>query len=40
MVAFDEYLIKHGLLCTIRDSKGMDISAACGQLKEKIKEKK
>ena len=40
MVAFDEYLIKHGLLCTIRDSKGMDISAACGQLKEKIKEEK
>ncbi|MEA3331523.1 MAG: 23S rRNA (adenine(2503)-C(2))-methyltransferase RlmN [Campylobacterota bacterium] len=38
MVAFDEYLIKHGLLCTIRDSKGMDISAACGQLKEKTEE--
>jgi len=36
MVAFQEYLIKHGLLCTIRDSKGIDISAACGQLKEKI----
>ena len=35
MVAFQEYLIAHGLLCTIRDSKGMDISAACGQLKEK-----
>ncbi len=35
MVAFADYLIKHGLLCTIRDSKGMDISAACGQLKEK-----
>ena len=34
MVAFQEYLIKHGLLCTIRDSKGIDISAACGQLKE------
>ncbi len=39
MVAFADYLIKHGLLCTIRDSKGIDISAACGQLKEKtIKE--
>ena len=38
MVAFQEYLINHGLLCTIRDSKGIDISAACGQLKEKIKE--
>jgi len=36
MVAFQEYLIKHGVLCTIRDSKGIDISAACGQLKEKI----
>ena len=35
MVNFQEYLIKHGLLCTIRDSKGIDISAACGQLKEK-----
>jgi len=37
MVSFQEYLIKHGLLCTIRDSKGIDISAACGQLKEKTK---
>jgi 23S rRNA (adenine2503-C2)-methyltransferase len=35
MVNFQEYLIKHGVLCTIRDSKGLDISAACGQLKEK-----
>jgi len=34
MVAFQDYLVKHGLLCTIRDSKGIDISAACGQLKE------
>jgi hypothetical protein len=23
------------LICTIRESKGIDISAACGQLKEK-----
>lgn len=38
MVAFQEYLVKHGLLCTIRDSKGIDISAACGQLKEKTQE--
>lgn len=38
MLAFQEYLVKHGLLCTIRDSKGIDISAACGQLKEKTKE--
>ena len=35
MVKFQEYLINHGLLSTIRDSKGIDISAACGQLKEK-----
>ncbi len=35
MMAFQEYLVQHGLLCTIRDSKGIDISAACGQLKEK-----
>ena len=39
MVAFQEYLVKHGLLCTIRDSKGIDISAACGQLKEKENKK-
>ncbi|MBE0491500.1 MAG: 23S rRNA (adenine(2503)-C(2))-methyltransferase RlmN [Sulfurospirillum sp.] len=37
VVAFQEYLISHGLLCTIRQSKGLDISAACGQLKEKTK---
>ena len=35
MLKFQEYLVNHGLLCTIRDSKGIDISAACGQLKEK-----
>ncbi|MEK6659777.1 MAG: 23S rRNA (adenine(2503)-C(2))-methyltransferase RlmN [Campylobacterota bacterium] len=35
MIAFQEYLVNHGLLCTIRDSKGIDISAARGQLKEK-----
>ncbi|WP_458700571.1 23S rRNA (adenine(2503)-C(2))-methyltransferase RlmN [Sulfurospirillum sp. 1307] len=33
--AFQQYLIDHGVLCTIRQSKGLDISAACGQLKEK-----
>lgn len=37
MHRFQEYLTKHGVLCTIRDSKGIDISAACGQLKEKTK---
>jgi len=40
MVAFQEYLVNHGLLCTIRDSKGIDISAACGQLKEKVGEER
>jgi len=37
MVAFQEFLIKRGLLCTIRESKGLDISAACGQLREQEK---
>lgn len=37
MVKFQEQLIKKGVLCTIRESKGLDISAACGQLKEKTK---
>ncbi len=32
--AFQEFLLQHGLLCTIRESKGLDISAACGQLRE------
>ncbi|MGZ8546266.1 MAG: 23S rRNA (adenine(2503)-C(2))-methyltransferase RlmN, partial [Sulfuricurvum sp.] len=40
MVKFRDYLDAHGVLCTIRDSKGLDISAACGQLKEKELEKK
>jgi 23S rRNA (adenine2503-C2)-methyltransferase len=35
MLAFKEYLNNHGVICTIRQSKGLDISAACGQLKEK-----
>ncbi|GAX86763.1 23S rRNA (adenine2503-C2)-methyltransferase [Lebetimonas natsushimae] len=35
MKRFQDYLIKKGILCTIRKSKGMDISAACGQLREK-----
>ena len=38
MIKFQEQLIKKGLLCTIRESKGLDISAACGQLKEKTNE--
>lgn len=36
MIKFQEYLLSKGLLCTIRESKGIDISAACGQLKEKV----
>jgi len=35
MLKFQNYLNKKGLFCTIRESKGLDISAACGQLKEK-----
>jgi 23S rRNA (adenine2503-C2)-methyltransferase len=35
MKKFQDYLIKKGIMCTIRKSKGMDISAACGQLREK-----
>lgn len=34
MKRFQEYLLNRGLLCTIRESKGLDISAACGQLRE------
>ncbi|WP_120955555.1 23S rRNA (adenine(2503)-C(2))-methyltransferase RlmN [Helicobacter mehlei] len=33
--AFADFLNQKGLLCTIRISKGLDISAACGQLREK-----
>jgi 23S rRNA (adenine2503-C2)-methyltransferase len=33
--AFRDYLNNHGMVCTIRQSKGLDISAACGQLKER-----
>jgi len=35
MEAFREFLIKKGINCTIRASRGLDISAACGQLREK-----
>ena len=38
MVRFKEHLLSKNLICTIRESKGMDISAACGQLKEKVQE--
>ena len=32
---FRDYLQSRGVTCTIRQSKGLDISAACGQLKER-----
>jgi 23S rRNA (adenine2503-C2)-methyltransferase len=37
MIKFQEYLLNNKVICTIRESKGLDISAACGQLKEKNK---
>ncbi|WP_170000541.1 23S rRNA (adenine(2503)-C(2))-methyltransferase RlmN [Campylobacter sp. RM9328] len=38
MIKFQDYMAAHGVTCTIRQSKGLDISAACGQLKERSKE--
>jgi 23S rRNA (adenine2503-C2)-methyltransferase len=35
MIQFQEYLLSKGVICTIRESKGIDINAACGQLREK-----
>jgi 23S rRNA (adenine2503-C2)-methyltransferase len=35
VAAFADFLNSHGLLCTVRQSKGLDISAACGQLKHR-----
>lgn len=35
MHRFQDYMNAHGITCTIRQSKGLDISAACGQLREK-----
>ncbi|HIO95910.1 MAG TPA: 23S rRNA (adenine(2503)-C(2))-methyltransferase RlmN [Campylobacterales bacterium] len=34
MIEFQHYLTTRGLHCTIRESKGLDISAACGQLRD------
>lgn len=36
--AFQELLNAKGITCTIRQSKGLDISAACGQLKERTEQ--
>lgn len=35
MRKFADYLYTKGIVATIRESKGLDISAACGQLREK-----
>lgn len=35
MLKFKDFLNQKGIICTIRESKGLDISAACGQLREK-----
>lgn len=35
VIKFQDYLSEKGITCTIRKSKGLDISAACGQLKHK-----
>lgn len=37
MIKFQDYMSAHGVTCTIRQSKGVDISAACGQLRERSK---
>ena len=37
-VKFQDILSAKGVTCTIRQSKGLDISAACGQLKERTGE--
>ena len=38
MLAFQKYLTGRGIFCSIRESKGLDISAACGQLRENTPE--
>jgi adenine C2-methylase RlmN of 23S rRNA A2503 and tRNA A37 len=35
-MAFQDLLLEHGILATVRWSKGEDIGAACGQLKETV----
>lgn len=39
MEKFRDFLQSKSVTCTIRQSKGIDISAACGQLRERQKEK-
>ena len=40
MISFRENLNRHGVICTIRRSRGEDIFAACGMLAGKVKDKK
>lgn len=40
MALFRNYLNQHGITCTIRRSRGEDISAACGMLAGKVKKTK
>ncbi|WP_028840848.1 23S rRNA (adenine(2503)-C(2))-methyltransferase RlmN [Thermodesulfobacterium hveragerdense] len=34
--SFQRFLLDHGILTTVRKSKGLDISAACGQLRRRL----
>jgi 23S rRNA (adenine2503-C2)-methyltransferase len=36
MEAFQRFLLDRGVLCVIRQSRGIDIDAACGQLRERL----
>ena len=40
MAYFRDYLNAHGVICTIRRSRGEDIQAACGMLAGKVKKEK
>lgn len=40
VIAFRDYLTKHGTYATIRRSRGEDIDAACGMLSTKVKSEK
>lgn len=39
ILSFQKYLLSHGILTTVRKSKGLKISAACGQLRRRVVEK-
>ena len=36
IIAFQAYLLEQGIIATVRWSKGEDIGAACGQLREAV----